>query len=385
VRFLEILVSSIIDLKNSQHNRPHQILKYLSQNHNVTVISINDWWKKSQGDLENYSSAFNNDFNKVKFFHLTEKKISPILQEVFSISAVNKILKDDFDVHLNYSTLISGYFPTKKLKTVYDLADDLGSMIRESPQIPSLLRPAGGYFGDFMVKTNIKNSSQVTVTTKSLMTSYRIPKEKCAVIPNGVDTNLFKNYGDHIKQKIGIDGFIIGYVGVLREWVDLESVFSVLRNLDEGIKMIVVGKEGDYEVNVKLAEKYGLSERVIFTGMVPYSDVPKYISAMDVCLIPFKTNAISKNALPLKLFEYMACEKPVISSDIPGVRNVAGNTVMFATTKEEYKEAILKLYRNEDLRLRMGSEGRKLVECNYNWESIVKKMEGILLNVGDLT
>ncbi len=58
---------------------------------------------------------------------------------------------------------------------------------------------------------------------------------------------------------------------------------------------------------------------------------------------------------------------------------------MFATTKEEYKEAILKLYRNEDLRLRMGSEGRKLVECNYNWESIVKKMEGILLNVGDLT
>jgi len=379
---LKILVSSIVDLKNSQHNRPHQFVKYLSRNHTVTVISINDWWKKGQENLENYSKEFKNDFNGVKFIHLTEKKVSPILQEVFSASAVKKILKDDFDVHLNYSTLISGFFPTKQLKTVYDLADDLGSMIRESPQIPRPLRPFGGYFGDFMVQRNIKKSSQITVTTDSLINSYHIPQEKCVVIPNGVDTNLFKNNGNFIKQKLGIDGFTIGYVGVLREWVNLEVVFSALQDINEDVKMIVVGKEGDYDGNVKLAEKFGLSDRVIFTGMVPYSDVPNYISAMDVCLIPFKVNAISKNALPLKLFEYMACEKPVISSDILGVRNVAGNTVMYATTKEEYKEAILELYHNENLRLLRGIEGRNLVEGNYDWESIVGRMERVLLNVG---
>jgi len=42
---MKILMTSIVDLKKSQHNRPHQFVKYLSKKHDVTVLSINDWWK----------------------------------------------------------------------------------------------------------------------------------------------------------------------------------------------------------------------------------------------------------------------------------------------------------------------------------------------------
>ena len=379
---MKILMTSIVDLKKSQHNRPHQFVRYLSKKHEVTVLSINDWWKGGQDDLESYSSEFNDVFKRIDYFYLTDKRVSPILQELLFRKKIKEALKEDFDVHLNYSTLISGYEAAKSVKTVYDIADDLGAMIKESPQIPRLMRPFGGILGDLMVRRNIEKAEKVTVTTDMLKIAYSIPDGKCEVISNGVDTNLFRNYGD-TKEELGLDGFIIGYVGVLREWVDLEPVFLALKDLDAEIKMVVVGKEGGFNENVRLAKKCGVSDRVTFTGMVPYSQVPKYISAMDVCLIPFKKSQISENALPLKLFEYMACEKPVISTDLPGIKNVAGDKVMYASDKDKYKEKIEELYKNEELRYEMGKSGREFVEENYDWEKIVERMERTLLTVGE--
>jgi len=375
---MKILITSIVDLMRSQHNRPHQFVKYLSKNHEITVLSIKDWWKEKQTE-NGYNKDFEDIFNKINIVYLTEKKVSPILQEVLSRKSTK--LKEDFDVHLNYSTLISGYLAAKKIKTVYDIADDLGAMIRASPQIPRLLRPFGGALGDFMIKKNIEKSEKVTVTTASLVGSYNIPKNKSEVIPNGVDTKLFRNYRG-AKSELGLNGFIIGYVGVLREWVNLEPVFSALKQLN-GIKMLVVGREGKFTENVNLARKYGVEDKVIFTGGVPYSHVPKYISAMDVCLIPFKLNEISKNALPLKLFEYMACEKPIISTELPGIRNIAENKVKYASNEKEYAERIMELSEDRDLRIEMGRNGRRFVEQNYDWERITKKMEKILITISE--
>ena len=374
-------MTSIVDLKKSQHNRPHQFVRYLSEKHEVTVLSINDWWKGGQDDLESYSSEFDDVFKRIDYFYLTDKKVSPILQELFFKKKVKEMLKEEnFDVHLNYNTLISGYEAAKRIKTVYDIADDLAAMIKESPQIPRLMRPFGGILGDLMVRRNIEKAEKVTVTTDMLKIAYSIPDGKCEVISNGVDTNLFRNYGN-AKEELGLDGFIIGYVGVLREWVDLEPVFWALKDLDAEIKMVVVGKEGGFNENVRLAKKSGVSDRVTFTGMVPYSQVPKYISVMDVCLIPFKVNAISENALPLKLFEYMACEKPVISTELPGIKNVAGNKVMYASGNDKYKEKIEELFKNDELMREMEKTGREFVEENYDWEKIVERMECLLEEV----
>jgi len=374
---VKILITSIVDLKKSQHSRLYQFVKYLSKNHDVTVLSINDWWKGRQDDLESYSDEFNDVFKRIRYFYLTKKRVSPILQELLSAKKVKEVLKKGFDVHLNYNTLVSGYIATKRIKTVYDIADNLRALISSSPQIPSLLRPIGGFFGNLMIRKNIERAEKVTVTTEVLKETCNIPDDKCKVIPNGVNTNLFRNHGN-TKKELGLNGFIIGYVGVLREWVDLKSVFLALKDLDVDIRMLVVGKEGRFEKNVDLAKKFGIYDRVVFTGMIPYSQVPKYISAMNICLIPFKRNAISKDALPLKLFEYMACEKPVISSELPGVKTVVGNKVMYAANEKEYGKKIVELYKDRELRTKMGKEGRKLVEENYDWERIVKKLEKIL-------
>ncbi len=376
---MKILFTSIVDLKKSQHNRPHQFVKYLSKNHDVTVLSINDWWKGRQDDLESYSQEFQDIFNRIDYIYLTDHKISPILQEILCINKVTNVMKEGFDIHFNYSTLISGYIASKKINTVYDLADDLGSMIRSSPQIPSILRPLGGFLGDSFIQKSVKRSKLVTVTVDNLATSLNLPHDRYQVIPNGVDTSIFK-YASGAKEDLGLSGFIIGYVGVLREWVDLKPVFLALKKIRFDIKFLVVGKEGYFEENVILAKSCGVADKVVFSGVVSYSQVPKYISAMDICLIPFKKDGVSENALPLKLFEYMACKKPVISTELKGVKQVAGNLVTYVRTEDEYANMFQKLHDDPELRYKIGVLGRQFVEANYDWEKQVQKLEEILIH-----
>lgn len=374
---MRILVTSIVDLKKSQHNRPHQFVRYLSREHDISVISINDWWKMSQSDSA-YGKEFEEILCQIEYHYLTDKKVSPIVQEILFKKKLKKLVKEKFDVHLNYNTLVSGNYVSKRIPTVFDLADDLGAMIRHSPQIPGILRSIGGKIGDHFLESNIRLSKKITITTEALRGSCYIPEEKVEVLPNGVDSDLFRNYGN-TKKEFRLNGFVMGYVGVLREWVDFEPVFLALSKMNHEISLIIIGKEGNFDGNIALAQKYGVADRVKFTGSVPYSEVPKYISAMDVCLIPFKSNAISKGALPLKLFEYMACEKPVISTEIPGVRKSAGNLVFYVANAQDYWNKIMTLYENEKEGKEMGRKGRKLVERKYNWTGIAEKLESVLI------
>jgi glycosyltransferase involved in cell wall biosynthesis len=391
---MKILVTSIVDLKKSAHNsRLHQFLKYLTKKHEITVLCINDWWKKRWDDKSaEYNKDFEEDFRRIKIVYLTEKRISPILQEVCSIKSVNRILKkigyNDFDIHFNYNTLISGYAVAKKMKSVgvssiYDIADDLPEMIRTSPQVNYLLRPVGKFIGNLAMKKNSYISKKVTFTTDSLRLSCGIPLNKSELVPNGVDTELFKKYpSDEIKKDWGINSsFVVGHVGVLREWIDLEPLFIAVKQLSKklDIRLLIVGGGIGYEGNIELAKKYGLLKNVIFTGTVPYMQVPKYISCMDICVIPFKLDAVSQNSLPLKLFEYMACEKPVISTKVEGIMAAVQNRILYASSSEEYKNKIIELYNDEELRRKMGFDGRKFVEENYKWSKITSKLEKILL------
>lgn len=393
---MKILVSSIVDLKKSAHySRLHQFLDCLSRKHEISVISINDWWKESNdNNSKNYNQEYQNLIDKIDYTYLTEKRVSPIIQELYAAKKARSLLKnidyERFDVHFNYNTICSGnavahIMKSAGINTVYDIADDLPEMIRESPQIPAPLRGVGGYLGEYLMNKNIKEAEKITLTTACIGNSYSISPDKIEIVPNGVDTELFrKRSPEKIRNKYGLnDTFVIGYVGVLREWVDLNPLFVAIKNLRKkcNIKLMVVGGGVGYEKSVKYVKDCGLEKNVIFTGTIPYTQVPEYISAMDVCVVPFKTDAISKNSLPLKLFEYMACEKPVISTKIDGVLLAVENLVLYASNSKEYEEQILELYCDDELRDIMGVQGRKFVERYYTWTNINEHMENILSEV----
>jgi len=383
---MKILVTSLPDLKKISPQRPHHLLKYLSQKHEVTVLCVNAWWLKERQDEYLRSSLKN-----VNIYYICENKLSPILQEIFAIKSLKNLGNLDFDIHISLNSLLMSYTVAKKLKVpcLFDICDDIISWINSSPQIPTLLKSIGKVVGSFMLERNIKITERITYSTEFLKSSYSLPENKSVLIPNGVDTNLFYKRNEETKAKerfnISEDVLVLGFVGFLGEWVDLQTVFETIKILQDQVKirLIVVGNGSKFARFKELSKNCGVQENVIFTGDVPYSEVPEYISYMDICLLPFDTSAVSQHALPLKLFEYMACEKPVISTPLAGVKEAVEDQVLYASNADELKQRILELYHNEELRKRLGKEGRRFVERNYSWNKICRKFEEVLIEASE--
>lgn len=391
---MRLLVTSILDLSRTAHNPLHQFLRHLSRNHEITLLSLADWWKADTLNTELYSKDFKDLLNSINIKYVTERKLSPVLQELSSVLLVGRLLDRTecwrFNAHFSYSGLLYSYLVSQRMAaagvpTVYHVGDDVPAMVREAPQIHPWLRAPGGWAASKVMQKNIKNAARVTFITSALRNAYRTQPDKCEVLPNGVDTKLFSNtFNGSLRGRlnIGADDFVLGYVGVLREWVELEPIFIAARKLAgsvKGLKVLVVGEEGGLKDKVALAERHSVRDMVVFTGTVPYLQVPEYISCMDVCLIPFKRSIVTDNALPMKLFEYMACGKPVVSTRLAGVVEVAGDRVLYASDSEELEARIQELHRDAGLRQRFGSEGRRLAAEGYSWDKACRRLEDILL------
>ncbi len=386
---MRILITSIVDLKRSAHNRLHEFIRQLLRNHEVTILSIKDWWKAEQVDADRYNRGVKDIWPHVSVQYFTSLKISPILQEMISLFTLGRRLRQlgDFDIHFNYNTLVSGLFLSVMMKrrgvnTVYDLADDLPAMIRTSPQISPVLRPFGGMFASLMLRCNLHIAEKVTLTTEALNLPARY-QEKYIVLPNGVDTSLFsKGDSRDLRKELGIeDSFVMGYVGVLREWVDLRPTLralAALREKEYKVRLLVLGEEGGLDACRLLTQEFGVADQVLFIGTVPYEQVPRYVSLMDVGLIPFGYNPVASGALPLKLLEYMSCEIPVICTPLPGISTAVGDTVLYAGNAAEIIQHIERIKERPAEVKRMQAEGRTLVKQNFEWRNIADQLGNVL-------
>ena len=114
--------------------------------------------------------------------------------------------------------------------------------------------------------------------------------------------------------------------------------------------------------------------KFIFTGTVPYEKVPQYINSSDICVVPKKPIKCS----PLKLYEYMACGKPVIASDIEGVREILveskSGICVPPESPHELAQATIGLLRDTKARESMGKNGRRHIVENRSWESVARKV-----------
>ena len=132
-----------------------------------------------------------------------------------------------------------------------------------------------------------------------------------------------------------------------------------------------------------LADSHGILEHILFTGVVPYEDVPLYISASDICVAPFISRRNERIGLsPLKIYEYLACGRPVVASKINGItgllaRSGGGITVM-PENPHELAEAILYLLQDDSLRRKMGSNGCTYVMTNHTWAKVASNVADVL-------
>jgi glycosyltransferase involved in cell wall biosynthesis len=132
-------------------------------------------------------------------------------------------------------------------------------------------------------------------------------------VPNGVDPRRFDPAvsGDEVRRRHALAGkTVVGYVGSLRAWHDLDTVLEAVDEVaatDPNVHFLAVGP-GDH---LDEMEARG-GGRVTCSGAVPHPNVPEYIAAADVAVVPF--SGVERYFSPLKLFESMAMAKPIVAA-----------------------------------------------------------------------
>lgn len=121
----------------------------------------------------------------------------------------------------------------------------------------------------------------------------------------------------------------------------------------------------------------GLEQMVHLAGTIPYDQVPSYLARSKVGLVPLQPIPQYNNAIPTKMFEYMACGLPVVASDLPPIRRFIGSLdcgfLVQPGSPEAFAEAILYLLDHPEQAQQMGHNGRAAFLEQYNWESAEEK------------
>lgn len=387
---MRIIVTSIVDPLMAAHNRIHHLVSSISEGNDVHVVCTKETWKTKTGDIAAYART-GRSFMKgvdVRYLHNSWK---PIWQECSSVWRLRRILEEigdlSYDVHLDYNSFLLGNSTnllTNTRLTVYDLADDLVDMVRLSPQIPSAISPAVSLVARRLVKRMIRKADVVTCISRGLLTRYGVPESKGIVIPNGVDTRVFvPSNGEPVREMLAIpnDAFVVGYVGVLREWIDMGMILRAIRMLSRKgneVWLLVVGEEGGLKQIRTDAEKLGIRDRITMTGTVAYDQVPNMIGAMDVGVIPFKSCLVSEGAVPLKLFEYMSCGIPVVTTYSEGIYESVGEAVLYAGNEYEVCNQISRMMKSRAEYEKYSIAGRQLVLERHSWERTEAKMRSLI-------
>jgi len=219
-----------------------------------------------------------------------------------------------------------------------------------------------------------------------------VPEDKILVLEDGVDVKQFDIEDDRFKwrKKLNLpeDKKIIMYCGSLFKEKGIEDVLWTAKelNIHKDIVFILVGGNKKHIKYWKNFNHRNKTDNVIFTGFVSNSEVPEYLKSADILIMPYKTNLKYKimdlnSTSPLKLFEYMASKRPIVTTNIPVVEKIVkhGESAMLAEPNniKMLSEYVLSLLNNAEKSEFMAKFALEIAK-KYSWkircETIIKKL-----------
>ena len=238
-------------------------------------------------------------------------------------------------------------------------------------------------FGFFQYINFILATKVISVSENIKKELLRIHKNttKIVVIENGVNVDLF--YPKDKKEmrnllKLDYDCYYLIFVGSFYPHHGVYHIIHIVNRIVQrltNVKLLMIGKGYLLEDAIKLTKKLELTSHVNFIGEVEYEDIPNYTNAADAGI--YILTGISKiYGKSLKLYEYMACGKPVITGESCG-NFVRDNDIGIVIPEENHGHAantIIQLLKDNALMNSMGENGRKLVINSFTWEITTKKI-----------
>jgi len=385
---LRILIVQNTDWIKRNPAQQHHLAELLSlRGHEIRVVDFEILWRSSpRGEYVSKRMVFSNFSKihkdaKVSIYRPSIIKI-PVLDYVsFMFSAFKEASRQvrdfspDVIVSLGIVAIVAGVISKlHKIPFVYYWIDVSHRLIPVK-----FIQP----FGYVIERVNLKLADKILVINKKLA-DY--------VIRNGADPNKVIVLGAGIyleKFDPNLDGNIIRkqyninencivlfFMGWLYRFSGLKEVALQLLKTDENVKLLIVGDGELYnelqEIKMKL-DKHG---KIILTGKKTYEEIPLFIAASDVCLLPaYPQEKVMQDIVPIKIYEYMAMAKPVIATRLPGVMMEFGvnNGILFVDKPEDVVEKAIEIAKKNRLR-KLGVIARRCME-KYDWKMISETFE----------
>jgi glycosyltransferase involved in cell wall biosynthesis len=228
-----------------------------------------------------------------------------------------------------------------------------------------------------LTRFNLRHATQVITVTKELAQYLYLTSvtRMITIIPNGVDTKTF--YPLHYDVPYDRTRKTLGYVGSIEEWVDFETIISSIKELDVNLLIIGTQLHTNYASHlVDLAKKYDVLDQVIFGGSYPYNDLKSIISYMDIGLNPLKPMLKNNFSAGGKVFNYLACGVPVLSTPVVSLQGIVKHGIWYYNSREEFVEMVNKLLHTTIDKNMLVAEAKK-----FDWDDLAKQYEQVLMNV----
>jgi glycosyltransferase involved in cell wall biosynthesis len=247
--------------------------------------------------------------------------------------------------------------------TLYSLLPALWQIRRHKPDIVYFREEYIGWFLSLFIKNYVfdmisfeekfrrlyprlvRRSRKTLVTTEGLRSAAieaGLDEAKFALHRQAVDLDHFDIdlARDDARRQVGLplDQRLVLYSGRLSAWKGVDTLLESAAHLPENVKVMFLGGfEGEPETLQRKADDAGLTDRVIILGNKPHGHVPIYLKAADVLMLPNLPLTVESTTFtsPLKLFEYMAAQRPIVASDLPSIREIVDDESAVLVTPGE--------------------------------------------------
>lgn len=222
-----------------------------------------------------------------------------------------------------------------------------------------------------------------------LVRNYEVNPEAVLVVTNGANPELSRPMDKtECRNQLGLppDGNYLVFVGSLKKWHGIDRLVPLMSHLLEDIPDLYLLIVGDGEKKADLEEWIGqkqMQRNIILAGKVPFEKVPVYINAGDICLAPYFEEGLNETGIsPLKIFEYMACARPIITNPVGGLdalfREHEIGVMIHSMNPQDWMKPIKDLLGDPDKMNTLGNNGLRAVQTHFNWEAICEKIETAL-------
>ena len=369
--------------------RTLNLIKILSRDHNVYLVSLvqPDELGHISG-LEKYCKVIplnysTQKYNRLKSLLSTYPYITMLKHYSHGNqrSIDNLIDKCDFDIIQVESLYMSAYIKNNfKIPMIFDAhnieSDILYRTCISKFNIKSILNCID-YLKNRKYEKNIIKRFNACISVSEIDNERLkvMGAKKLMILPNCADLNFFYPVKrSDFSPKIIFTGFMNWYPNIDAIECFYKEAYTILKKMIPDIKILIVGREPNDSI-LRLGE----NEDIIITGEVP--DVRPFISDSDICIVPLRIGGGTR----LKILEYFAMKKPVISTSIgaEGIDVENKKHLVIEDDISKFPNRIIELIKDREYAGYLAKNGRELVEKKYSWEFYRNKLNQLYKELVD--